>query len=186
MEIGRRNFSKIGALVAVGATKLGGVVCAAEAHKLGMPLKVFSEEESITLSSLAEKLVLGSTEAGVVNFIDYQLSVDPNDCMLLAKYFQVKPPYVNFYRAGLKALNEVCIAQYDRPFNVLKDKEMDSLITRLFDGSISDWQGPPASLFYLLVRSDAVDVSYGTPEGFKKLSIPYMAHILPPKGWGQK
>ena len=27
------------------------------------------------------------------------------------------------------------------------------------------------------------DVVYGTPEGFKKLGVPYMEHILPPEGW---
>ena len=39
------------------------------------------------------------------------------------------------------------------------------------------------ALFYVCLRSDAVDVVYGTPEGFRKLNIPYMEHILPPEGW---
>ena len=45
------------------------------------------------------------------------------------------------------------------------------------------WEGPPAPLFYLLARSDAVDAVYGTPEGFERLGIPYMAHIAPPRAW---
>ena len=32
-------------------------------------------------------------------------------------------------------------------------------------------------------RSDAVDVVYGTPEGFAKLGVPYMPHIMPPTSW---
>jgi len=31
-----------------------------------------------------------------------------------------------------------------------------------------------------MVRSDAVDVVYGTVEGFERLGVPYMPHILPP------
>ena len=41
----------------------------------------------------------------------------------------------------------------------------------------------PVFLFYLCLRSDAVDVVYGTPEGFKRLNVPYMQHILPPENW---
>jgi hypothetical protein len=33
------------------------------------------------------------------------------------------------------------------------------------------------------VRADALDVVYGTPEGFDALGIPYMAHIKPEKPW---
>ena len=43
--------------------------------------------------------------------------------------------------------------------------------------------GFPVFLFYMCLRSDAIDVVYGTPEGFRKLNIPYMEHILPPEGW---
>jgi hypothetical protein len=34
-----------------------------------------------------------------------------------------------------------------------------------------------------VLRSDAVDVVYGTEEGYKDLGIPYMAHIAPLKRW---
>jgi hypothetical protein len=43
--------------------------------------------------------------------------------------------------------------------------------------------GFPIFLFFMCLRSDAVDVVYGTPAGFEKLNIPYMQHILPPEGW---
>jgi hypothetical protein len=48
-------------------------------------------------------------------------------------------------------------------------------------GNVVD--GFPIFLFYLCFRSDTVDVVYGTPEGFKKLNVPYMEHIMPPEGW---
>ena len=48
-------------------------------------------------------------------------------------------------------------------------------------GTVVD--GYPIFLFYMCLRSDAVDVVYGTPEGFEKLNVPYTQHILPPEGW---
>lgn len=183
IAIDRRNFVKSGVLVAVGSTVLGGVMTAAEAYANKAPLKVLTESESFTLAKLGETLVTGAEQAGIAHFVDYQLSVDPDDCLLIAKYFQVKPPYLDIYRAGLKALNDVCIRQFEKPFHALTENQIHPLIESLFDGSVKEWQGPPAPLFYLLVRNDAVDVVYGTPEGFEKLSVPYMAHIMPPGGW---
>jgi hypothetical protein len=34
-----------------------------------------------------------------------------------------------------------------------------------------------------VLRADAVDVVYGTMEGYEALGIPYMAHIAPDKRW---
>ena len=45
-------------------------------------------------------------------------------------------------------------------------------------------QAPPAAGFvYFVLRSDAVDVVYGTVEGYAELGIPYQAHIMPLKRW---
>lgn len=183
MSINRRNFIKTGAMVAVGSTALGSMMTAADAHAQKMPLRMLTQVEQATLASLGEVLATGAEQAGLVHFVDYQLSVDPNDCMLTAKYFQVKPPYVDFYRGGLNALNKVCKKQFGKAFNEISKPQAEAVVESLFDGSVEGWQGPPAMLFYLLVRSDAVDVVYGTPEGFEKLSVPYMAHIMPPEGW---
>jgi len=49
--------------------------------------------------------------------------------------------------------------------------------------SLSDWVGPPASYVLFVLRADALDVTYGTPEGFENLGIPYMAHIMPEQPW---
>jgi len=45
------------------------------------------------------------------------------------------------------------------------------------------WSGPPSPFFYFVSRADAVDVFYGTVEGFARLGIPYMPHIAPLKRW---
>ena len=46
-----------------------------------------------------------------------------------------------------------------------------------------DGRGPPAGLVYFVLRSDTVDVMYGTMEGYESLGVPYMAHIEPDKRW---
>jgi hypothetical protein len=48
---------------------------------------------------------------------------------------------------------------------------------------LPDWQGLPASLVYFVLRADALDVRYGTQQGFTDLNIPYMAHIAPVTQW---
>ena len=184
MAIDRRDFVKSGALIAVSSSLLGGaVMTAAEAYAKKAPLIVLTELEALTLSKLGETLVTGAEQAGVVHFVDYQLSVEPDDCLLIAKYFQIKPPYRDIYRAGLKALNDACLKQFEKPFHALTEQQAQPLVGSMFSGSITGWQGPPSPLFYLLVRNDAVDLVYGTPEGFEKLSVPYMAHIMPPEDW---
>ena len=40
-----------------------------------------------------------------------------------------------------------------------------------------------ASYVLFVLRADALDVTYGTPEGFDALGIPYMAHIMPETPW---
>jgi hypothetical protein len=53
----------------------------------------------------------------------------------------------------------------------------------MINGAPAGWRGPSAPLFYFALRSDAVDVVYGTIEGFRKLNVPYMPHIVPPRRW---
>ena len=48
---------------------------------------------------------------------------------------------------------------------------------------IEGWQGRPGGFVYMVLRSDAVDVVYGTMEGYEALGIPYQAHIAPEKRW---
>jgi hypothetical protein len=48
---------------------------------------------------------------------------------------------------------------------------------------IEGWSGRPAALVYAVLRADAVDVVYGTMEGYEALGIPYMPHIPPEKRW---
>jgi len=184
MPLDRRKFlQKSGMIVSVGMASAAGFFRPAEAARLNMPLQILSAEESNILGSFGEVIVPGSGKAGMVHFIDNQLTQAPDDCMLLLKYFQIRPPYIDFYRSGCIALTKYCQTRYGRAFESLSNTEKDEVIKALVNGAPDGWQGPPAFLFYMFVRSDAVDVVYGTPEGFEKLNMPYMAHILPPEGW---
>ena len=58
-----------------------------------------------------------------------------------------------------------------------------TFVTSMATDSLSGWAGPPASYVLFVLRADALDVTYGTPEGFEKLGIPYMAQIKPDKPW---
>ena len=70
-----------------------------------------------------------------------------------------------------------------QPFADLSQAEQRSLVDNMRQNKVDGWQGPPGSLVYLVLRSDAVDVVYGTMDGYAALGIPYMPHIVPTKRW---
>jgi hypothetical protein len=191
MSLDRRSFLKttgmgITMLSLTGATLL---LTPAEAYARKAPLKVLTKNEVAILEAFAEELLPGSAEAGVAHYIDEQLSRDANDNLLMARYFQIEPPMSGFYKAGLATLNGYCIQTFNSSF-----ADMDPAQRTAFVGSMMNigpegpidpegWIGPPAAIFYMCVRSDTVDVVYGTMEGFAKLNVPYMAHIEPPAKW---
>jgi hypothetical protein len=153
-----------------------------EAHAKQVPLKVLDPEQARILELLGETILPGSVAAGVIHFVDHQLAEDPNDALLLAKYFQVAPPYRNFYAAGTKTAAAMAQKNANKPIGSLDKAGLQQLVKEMSKpGNVVD--GFPIFLFYLCFRSDTVDVLYGTPEGFKKLNIPYMEHIMPPEGW---
>ncbi len=67
------------------------------------------------------------------------------------------------------------------PSSILR--EQHEFVDRLRQSKLEGWQGPAQSFVYGMLRNDAVDVVYGTVEGFARLGIPYMPHILPQRSW---
>lgn len=155
----------------------------AEAAQRSAPLRFLTEAEAKTLSSFAEVMVPGAAAAGVVNFVDSQLTGPPDDSLLIARYFNIRPPHGDFYRSGLAALDAAARAKHKTSFSALQPAQALEMAATAFKGPPPGWKGPPAPLFYMCVRSDAVDVVYGTPAGFESLGIPYMQHIMPPRPW---
>ena len=154
-----------------------------QARAAGADLQTLTSAEVTSLEAMAEAFAPGATEAGVAWFVDQQLSVAPNDSLLMAKYFNVPPPYPAFYRACFAALDQLSHKRHDMEFAELDQDIASSLLRELLAGDPQDWQGPPALLVYLVLRNDAVDVVYGTEEGIERLGIPYMAHVKPPTVW---
>lgn len=153
-----------------------------EARAQGIPLQKLTEEQARQLGLLADAMVPGAAELGVVHFVDHQLNADPNEALLIAKYFGVALPYVNFYAKGLEVAAGMAQKATGKALDALDAAETEQLVKSMFPpGTMVD--DFPIFLFYMCLRSDAVDVVYGTPAGFNKLNIPYMQHILPPEGW---
>lgn len=144
---------------------------------------VLDSTEQATLAALGEVLLPGCVDEGFCEFIDYHLSVPAEDCLLMLRYLDVPAPYAGFYKAGLASLDGIARAAHDKGFASLDGAARKALVQEISHAQPQQWQGPPAPLFYFTLRSDAVDVYYGTEEGFARLDIPYMAHIAPTQPW---
>ena len=145
----------------------------AQAAELKFTPEVLSRAELDALESVAELLVPGSVEAGIAAYLDAQLRAG-NDSLLIGKYLGVDiPAQAGFYRSLASNLQNAL--QTDQP--------VTAVIGALWSDTQTGWQGPPASYMLFVLRADALDVTYGTPEGFEALDIPYMAHIMPETPW---
>ncbi len=154
----------------------------AEARDQGLPFRVLRPNEIAALDAMGEILHPGARDAGVSHFIDQQLSLPIRESLLIAKHF-IAPPYLDFYRDALRALDEFSRNKYGGNFASLETAIAVEIIKLIRDEQPANWTGPPASLLYLIVRGDAVDVVYAGMDDYDKLGIPYMAHILPPSAW---
>lgn len=153
-----------------------------QARAKQVPLRKLSADQARTLELLADAILPGAAALGVVHFIDHQLSAEPQDALLIAKYFQVAPPYLDFYAAGVRTADALARRSAGKAVAQLDGEKLRGLLGQVSKpGTVAD--GFPVFLFYMCLRSDAVDVVYGTPQGFKKLNVPYMEHIMPPGGW---
>jgi hypothetical protein len=181
----RRVFLK-GASMGMLAFTVGGadiLMTPGEARARAVPFRMLNAEEAETLEALGETLVPGARAAGVAHFIDHQVSVTPGEALLEARIVNVKPPFINFYRAAISGVDKASTARNGKRFTALSAAEQHDFIDQLRQNKIGGWQGPPAGLVYFVLRSDAVDVVYGTMEGYESLGVPYLAHIAPDKRW---
>lgn len=185
-QLGRRPFIKGAALGALAFTVGGANVLLTprEARAQGVALRTLRPSEAETLAALGETLVPGAREAAIVHFVDQQLSGPPEEALLEARILNVRPPFVNFYRAAIDAVDRASEKQNSgKRFVELDGAAQHAFVDRMRQNKIEGWQGPPGSFVYLVTRSDAVDVVYGTVDGYAKLAIPYMAHIAPTTRW---
>ena len=153
------------------------------ARAAGIPYRVLTPDEVSLLDAFGDALLPGAQVAGLAHYIDQQLAAPPPDSLLMIRYLDVPPPYADFYRPALAAVSAAARAAFGRRFEDLAADQREQFIASLQKSDPADWHGPPAPFVYFVLRSDAVDVVYGTPEGFEKLGIPYMPHIPPATPW---
>jgi Gluconate 2-dehydrogenase subunit 3 len=155
-----------------------------QARAQRLPLRTLKADQVITLDAMGEALVPGAKEAGVSNFIDQQISIPAEEALLEARIMNVRPPYANFYRAALGAIEGASQAKYaGRGFAQLSAIEQRDFIELMRQNKLENWKGPGAGFVYFLLRSDAVDVVYGTMDGYAHLGVPYQPHIAPTRSW---
>jgi hypothetical protein len=184
-KLQRRDFIKSAALGALTVT-VGGVdalLAAREARAQGAPFRVLTREEGGTLEALGETLVPGARAAGIAHFVDHQLSLPPTEALLEARILNIRPPFVTFYRSAIGAIEKASEARHGLRFAALPPTAQREIVDLMRQARIEGWQGPPAPSVYMVTRSDAVDVVYGTMEGYSALGIPYMPHIAPKQRW---
>jgi len=185
-EVERRALMK-GAAMSALAFSVGGsqfLLSPRQARAENIPYRILSPQQVDTLDALGETLVPGAAAAGVSHFVDQQLSIPPEEALLEARILNIRPPYVNFYRAALGAIDRASLANNDnRAFAHLSANERRDFVDQMRQNKVTGWQGPPGPFVYLVMRSDAVDVVYGTIDGYSALGMPYMAHITPTKRW---
>lgn len=185
-EIERRALMKGAALSALAFT-VGGkqiLLSPRQARAENIPFRTLTPQQAETLEALGETLVPGAAGAGISNFVDQQLSIPPEEALLEARILNVRPPYANFYRAALSTIDRASFANNDnRAFAQISPQERRDFVDQMRQSKIAGWQGPPGPFVYLVMRSDAVDVVYGTMDGYSALGVPYMAHIAPTKRW---
>jgi hypothetical protein len=184
-NIGRRGFVKGATLGALSFTVGGAqvIMAAGEARARGVPFRLLDVHQGETLESLGETLVPQAREAGIAHFIDQQLSVPPHESLLQARIFNFRPPFAEFYRTAITAVDEAGRKFFGRDFAQLPAADQREFVDRMRQNKIEGWTGRPGAIVYAVLRADAVDVVYGTMEGYEALGIPYMPHIPPEKRW---
>jgi hypothetical protein len=155
----------------------------AQAREKGAAFKSLTPGEVRTLEAFGEALLPGAREEGIAHFVDHHISNDPAESLLMIRYMDVPPPYASFYKAGLAALDAHSKATTGKLFPELDAGQAAELVRAIAAAPPARWMGPPSPLFYFVLRSDAVDVVYGTEKGFERLGIPYMPHLLPDTKW---
>jgi len=149
----RRDFIKTGGLLAVGVSLFP--ACASH-MKEGSGYSFFTEDEAICVIALCEQIIPaddefgGATNAGVINYIDRQLS---------GTFKQDAP----VYRENLKKLQTHCNNEFGKTFQKLSSNEQIDVMEKMESNKIDagSWEKP--SEFFQLILSHTMQGYYGSP-----------------------
>jgi hypothetical protein len=138
-------------------------------------------DQRATLRAVADTLVPGAAEAGVVAFIERQLSRE--NPWLFLKYRDLPLAPLAFYQDALDAIDGLAARLHGERFADLGAEQRNGIIDLLIAGDPPGWNGPPANEVFTVLRMDAFDVLYATPAGYARLGVPLALHILPEERW---
>ncbi|MES2496747.1 MAG: hypothetical protein V4618_11570 [Pseudomonadota bacterium] len=181
MTIGRRDMMGQSAAALVLAS-IGGTTAwmsAAEAGARGAALRRLTEGEAAWIAGLGEAIAPPSRAAGLVHYLDHHLALPAGESLLALRYLDVAPPWLDFYRPALASLVRIHGA-VPPPAD---DARWAPILAGLGGPDPAGWQGPPSGLFLFALRLDAIDIAYGTKDGFARLGVDYLAHIEPETDW---
>jgi hypothetical protein len=179
----RRTIAGVSALSALGfVAGVWAPLFAASDHRLGASdsPRSLNLREIALFNDFCEAIVPGASAESVGRYLDYQLSLPPDECLLFARYLPIAPPYLHFYRQGAVALEAVALRVQGAAATPPSEADWRLLAQGMHGKSIVEWNGPPTELLYFALRNDALDVVYGTDKGLRKLGVPVMHHSPPP------
>src|SRR5262249_56539346 len=178
--IERRALLKGAGLCAPAFTVAGAqaLLTPAQAFADNVPLRTPKPGEAKTLEAMGETLVPGAREAGIVQFVDQQLSIPAEEALLEARILNVRPPYANFYRAAIGAINGASTARAGKPFAELDAATQHAFVDLMRQSKIDGWKGPGGGFVSFILRSDSGDVAYRSTSGQKSSDTADVSHML--------
>ena len=165
----------------VGGTEI--VVSAGEARARGVPFRLIHAHQGETLEALGETRCRRRANPGSrTSSISSSRYRRTNPCCRPASSTSARrsrsstaPP--------LRLLMTPSRKLFGGNFAELSAADQRQFVDLMRQNKIEGWTGRPGALVYAVLRADAVDVVYGTIEGYEALGIPYMPHIPPEKRW---
>lgn len=145
-------------------------------------LQILSKHEAKVYDAWCNVLAIGAKKAKVSRYLDKYLSSPVEESLLFLRYLN-NPPMDAFYLTGIAGIEAESASHFSKSFLKLDKTEKKFIVDLAAKASTTVWTNPPPAFFYFVSRSDAVDVVYGTVKGFRKLKVPYQAHIRPPSRW---
>ena len=97
------------------AVEVGGAIqflTPSEARARAVPLKILSNGEAALVDALGRAIVPGADGAGLAHYLDQQMSGKTEDSLLMLRYLDVPPPYIDFYRPALASVDRFAQARY--------------------------------------------------------------------------
>ena len=183
-EIGRRQFISgvVGTAAVAGSMSIPNGSFGAGKDKVKEQYRTFNKMQAETFAAWCNLIVNGSANAGVAYFVDKYISNPYAQSLIMARFFE-DSPLSDFYIAGIAGIDKESREQFDRTFVLLESDKQLQIINAASQSKTRIWVKPSPFIFYLMSRSDAIDVVYGTEQGFQNLDIPYLAHLPPPQPW---